>query len=202
MTSDLPASSSTRQPSRRLYWGLAILIVPLAVFGAINARNLDTDYEYDDRFEQSDEVAEMFGGASIIETIQNPDRVTAQRLQWKGREAIADPVWAFEPDYEPLAEPVEVSNADWRRLTILLTSRRSYEWENDDSKSCEPEYGVRLAFERGDRHVEVWLCFECDIFVVYEQGRRIAYEDFDLIHNALAEVMQSLFPDDEAIQTL
>lgn len=152
----------------------------------------------------------MFGGAEIVKTIQDPDRVTAQRIQMKDfDEHTEDGGWA-RVNYEPLADPIVVSDANARRLAGWLTAGSSYMWYDEIlvTKSCVPTYGVKLSFDRGDRHVEVWLCFECDIFTVYEP---IEYEssrhssgggDFELIHDELADVMQSLFPDDDAIQAL
>lgn len=204
MTADPSTSAMSPTPRSNVRrWGFAIVLVPLAVFGIMKGCNLWSDIVY------REDVVEMLGGEEIMKTIQEPDRVTAQRIRLKVIDEQTDPEGGFaRVNYEPMAEPVEVSDANARRLAAWLTAGSSYVGTFNSTKSCIPSYGVKLSFDRGDRHVEVWLCFECDIFSVYEP---IEYEssqassgggDFDLIHDELADIMQSLFPDDEAIQAL
>jgi hypothetical protein len=161
----------------------------------------------------SENMSKMFGGDEVVETIKEPDRVQAVRIRLLEPEEQTDPEeggFARE-NYRPLSEPVSVSAENVDLLARWLTSGSSYKWPEEgveSAKACEPSYGVILLFERGDWHVDVWLCFECNVFVVYESEHDSATQffggggDFDLIHDELADVMKSLFPDDEAIQQL
>ena len=69
-------------------------------------------------------------------------------------------------------------------------------------KGCEPIFGVRLEFTQGDKAVDLFFCFECDILAVYFGGKPVGSEDFDTMRPQLVEIAQKVFPEDKVIQGL
>ncbi|REJ94822.1 MAG: hypothetical protein DWQ34_07690 [Planctomycetota bacterium] len=142
---------------------------------------------------QSDgQIKEVFGSSQAIETVRNATAVTAYRLE-------SYPQQSFD-DYEMTAGPVSVPENLSAELQTLLLDPGAYFWETD--VACEPLYGVRIEFQRDDDLVDAFFCFECDILTIYHNYQVVGGEEIDDIRSDLIEVMQPLFPDDEAIQSL
>ncbi|MGC1272412.1 MAG: hypothetical protein WBC44_01800 [Planctomycetaceae bacterium] len=145
-----------------------------------------------------DRVAEMFGGRDGLKTLTEPDKVEAYRL----RPLPQDKQGRRTPlkEFQILSGPVTVPKESAKNVARSLLSYDSYEW--DSAKGCLPIYGVRLSFARGDDRVDVLLCFQCDVLLVYRNGKITGGEDFDAIRPVLVRTVKPLFPDDEVVQGL
>lgn len=142
----------------------------------------------------SQNVVELFGGEQAVEIIQNAETVNAYRQPPKSYHQRS------LSDYEVLSGPVPVSEAERKELLNALLANDSYMWEV--AKGCEPDYGVRVEFSKGDEKVDVLFCFGCSQLQVYRNGKSISGEEFDPIEEKLTEIAKRIFPDDKAIQAL
>ena len=136
----------------------------------------------------------LFGDAGAQGVVAKPTKVQAYRLADKS---------FYQPtvkDYKTTAGPIAVDEALAARLSKLLLDRDNYLW--DVAKGCEPIFGVRLEFTQGDKSVDLFFCFECDILAVYFRGKPVGSEDFDTMRPQLVEIVQKIFPDDMVIQDL
>lgn len=72
------------------------------------------------------------------------------------------------------------------------------------TKTCEPRPYVGIRFAKGEQVVDVCLCFECSIWVITANYRPIGRidENFDAVEAEVIDLVQELFPEDEAIQRL
>lgn len=80
------------------------------------------------------------------------------------------------------------------RLAALLLDEKTYSAEG---KFCEPNPGVAFRLWKGKQHVDVTLCFECNMLQVNSVGG-----DFDHVRPALVTLAKEAFPDDAKIQKL
>ena len=142
----------------------------------------------------SGDLKDVFGNKQAMATVKNATSVKAYRLS---------PGSDFQKslsDYKIAAGPVDVPDDLAAQLRQILLDATIYRW--DEGKMCEPVYGIRIQFSEGDSTVDVLFCFECDILAVYHDGKVVGGEDFDDARSRLVAIVQKLFPDDEAIQSL
>jgi hypothetical protein len=136
----------------------------------------------------------VFGSWPAVDTVKNASSVRAFRLRSPSghHESLAD--------YAMIGDPVDVSEAAASRLRDLLLDRTAYEWE--ETKSCLPDYGVRIQFQHEGDDIDVLLCFECATLAVYHNGKYAGGGNFDDISSELAAIIKELFPTDAAIQAI
>lgn len=109
---------------------------------------------------------------------------------------MSDRLEDFSVEYGPVA----ISQPDLAQLQAVLPKWSSYGWDN--AKACIPTYGVKLDFTRGNDHLQVLICFECDILSCWLNGQLAGGGDFDPIRTDLVHIVQSIFPNDAEIQAL
>ena len=138
-------------------------------------------------------AADVLGGQEVIETILKADKVEAYRLKDQFfKEKLSE--------YEASAGPIKLDAKQAQSLSQTVAAYDSYERETP--KGCEPVFGVRTTFSRGDQQVDVVYCFECQILAVYHQGKRVGGGQFDPAQRKLEALAKQMFPKDEAIQGL
>ncbi len=142
----------------------------------------------------STNVVQLFGGAKAVEIIQSPDTVNAYR---QPPESYPQRLLS---DFKILSGPIAVAEAERKNLQSVLLANDSYLW--DVAKGCEPDYGVRIEFSKGDDKLDVLFCFGCSQLQIYRNGESLAGEEFDPIEKKLTEIAKRIFPDDEVIQSL
>ncbi len=98
------------------------------------------------------------------------------------------------------AGPINVPDEEVSKLRAVLLDESTYGW--DYAKGCIPDYGVRIQFQHKTDNVDILLCFECDILLVYHNGKVVGGEDFDDGRAQFVAIVKTLFPDDQAIQSL
>jgi hypothetical protein len=140
----------------------------------------------------------VFGSRRSLEIVQRPERVEASRLKADFEEPLETK--KDLANYPTIGMAIDVPTDIASRVGAKLSARESYLW--NAAKACIPQYGVRMSFFRGNERVDVLFCFECDILVVFHNGRLTGGGSFDYAHNALLDDVKRLFPDDAAIQAL
>ena len=140
-----------------------------------------------------EEVSKAIKSEDAFNTIRDAEKVTLYRLEDSYHEDTVD-------KYEAVGDPVDLKPAKADELRQLLLSPSGYLF--DRAKGCEPIYGVRVAFRKGENQTDVLFCFGCDILAFYFNGKPSGGEDFDPIRMKLLGVIKPAFPDDEAIQSL
>ena len=140
------------------------------------------------------ELLSIFGSEQGIDIVQASTDVHAYRL--------ADGSYYQDDlaDYERAGEPVPVPEVDQVTLRDLLLDEGSYELEM--AKGCEPVFGVGMSFASGGKAVDILFCFQCDILVVYQDGRAVGDEDFDPARTRLVTLVKKFFPNDNVIEQL
>jgi hypothetical protein len=139
-------------------------------------------------------LTSIFGNQQAIETVRNAASANAYRLASPSehRDSLSD--------FEIVSGPVPVSDSGSKALRKVLLNPATYGW--GFTKSCLPDYGVRLEFQHDSDKVDVLLCFDCDVLAVYHNGKAVGGEDFDTGRSAILSIVKELFPDDGAIQSL
>jgi hypothetical protein len=136
----------------------------------------------------------VFGNARVVAAMKNASTAKAFRL--------TSPKTGYEEslaDYTSIAGPIDVPLDTATKLkSVLLDPDYVYK----GAKSCVPDYGVRLEFIADNDRVDVLLCFECAILLVFHNGKLAGGADFDHADPQLAALVKPLFPDDPAIQAL
>jgi hypothetical protein len=141
-----------------------------------------------------DQVASLFGTQGTLDVVKEPDLVTAFRLSPnRFNERMIK-------DYQVSAGPLPLPRPMAAEFAATLTDATSYRW--NEAKACEPDYGVRLQFERGEQTVDVLLCLECLILAVHVDGQPIGQGNFDNAAPRIIGLVKQIFPDDPKIQAL
>jgi hypothetical protein len=150
-------------------------------------------------------VAKQLGGDGVLNVVTKPDRGSAFRIQGSERTSLNDiPVIAGPNPVAPemLGRIASVLAADGTyRKTWTLAPDGTYKRTRGE-KGCEPEYGVRLRFEKGKDVVDVFICFACAQMRIVLNGKRLGLVDFDPGEADLIEIARGLFTDDPDIQSL
>jgi hypothetical protein len=148
--------------------------------------------------EYGSDIKRLFGGRSSLSTATNADRVEVTRLDAPHSQESPNTL----PAYPVLAGPVLPSSEDAARLTELLTSPSSYAWDPESAKSCIPSFGVQVTFHRGRERVDVLLCLDCAILIVFGNGQQVGGAHFDPADEKIVLIIKKLFPEDEEITQL
>lgn len=201
--SESASPSTNRNPPQTgaLRWGLIVFAVMLlAIFGLPRGCKVASDLQH-----QGD-VMELFGGQEILDIIQHPDRVTAQRVELLPSDEWTERVFqdVHVANYRRLDEPVVVSSDVTTRLANCIMSGSSYDWHPDaDTASGRTPYGMKVDFVDGNRRVAIWFSVQCDFLVIVVDEEfnpaNIAAEHCDPAHEELADIMHALFPKDQAL---
>ncbi|HUB05924.1 MAG TPA: hypothetical protein VMB50_02935 [Myxococcales bacterium] len=112
------------------------------------------------------ELQELYGPAQLA-LVRQADRVEALRLTG---EFDADPKSPHRGVERWLTKsrPVSLTPRQARRAVTLVTARASFSMTQSH---CDFLPGVLLRFWRGDRHVDVLLCFHCgDVAVILPEA--------------------------------
>jgi hypothetical protein len=135
---------------------------------------------------------------------------------WKGIEGVIRSPMKVEayritkpkPELENLhlqwletAGPVTLDVQAVKELAEIFLDIKTYKRGVDDG--CLPTPGVKLRFAR-DHGEPVWvfLCFECDVLIVYDGPTRRGADSFHPVTPALRAIVKKLFPNDPLIQAL
>ena len=167
-------------------WGILLLAIG---FGFAGCRQAD-----DPPAVNFKKLKPVFGSQQVIDAIQSSTTAQAYRL---AEESFYEQELS---NYDRVGDSIEVAAADRVRLQKVLLDENSYELNS--AKGCEPVFGVGLSFLTDKRTVDVLFCFQCDILVVYDNGKEVGGEDFDPVRPQLVAVMKNIFPGDEVIQQL
>lgn len=92
-----------------------------------------------------------------------------------------------------------------KQVAALFLDEKSYEW--DLKKACDPMPGVLFKIYKGEKYVEVALCFECNIVafnITEPKGKPVAnpFNDFDPSRAQLVKWAKEALPNDTVVQAL
>jgi hypothetical protein len=142
-------------------------------------------------------VSQLYGGATSISVLREPQSVEAFRIDPRRRPAEGE---RRVGDHPVTAGPVAVGAADAAELSSILLDPDTYDFPR--AKACEFAPGVGVVLVRDASRVEIALCFECDELAIWRMGRRVGMEDFDAARPRLVALAKRWFPDDAKIQAL
>jgi hypothetical protein len=144
-------------------------------------------------------LVQMFGGSEGFNVVRSPANVEIYRLgDLPESIAIED---ARPTDYPITAGPVSLSAPFGEELFDGLLLEDQSHW-NEPAACGFPVYGVKLSFSRGERRVDVFVCFKCDYLDVSVDGVRTGGEYFQSARGPLLRAAKSSFPEDEILQSL
>ena len=144
----------------------------------------------------SSDVTKAVGGSANMAVITNPDSINVWRtigsLAQEGRQG-------YRPSdiYARVGKPIPVAKDLAAQLAKLLDDPHTYLKPGTPLKGCVPVPEVLVAYARGDKEVDTYFCFECNVLVVGD-----AQSDFDRAHPAILKVVKKMLPNDYYIQSL
>ena len=118
----------------------------------------------------------VFGTDSSIAIVATPGDVAGYRLD--PEHDGAQPVEATPGGYPILEGPLEVEGAVATELRALLTDPATFP-APEAAKGCLPRYGVRLEFVQPEGRVDVVVCLECSVLLVYRDDVHAGTGHFD-----------------------
>jgi hypothetical protein len=142
-----------------------------------------------------DPLIKRFGDEGV-ELLLKPEKVKAYRLRPTASESDIH-VGRSVDEYPIVGESVAIPALTTEQLIALLSQP-----ERELAKACIPAPGVRLDFIRGSETLQVLLCFECKILIVYQDGKLVGGGDFDSSYVDLLRAVKAIFPNDPEIQAL
>jgi len=99
--------------------------------------------------------------------------------------------------YAKAGNPTPVSRDLAAQLSKALQDRHIYIRPGISLKGAVPMPEAVVAFTRGDKEVDVYLCFQSNIMVVGQ-----ALSDFDPGRPGILKIVKKIFPNDRKIQSL
>jgi hypothetical protein len=146
--------------------------------------------------DDSSDVTKAVGGSANMAVITNPDSINVWRtigsLAQAGRQG-----YRTSDIYSRAGKPIPVSKNLAAQLAKLLDDPHTYLRPGTPLKGCVPVPEVLVAYARGNKEVDTYLCFECDVLVVGD-----AQSDFDRARPAILKVVKKMLPNDYYIQSL
>jgi hypothetical protein len=145
------------------------------------------------------QLADLFGGKSNLETVSNPDKVTGYLLP-------SDSETDSTKKLHDRKRPFSLTATDQEDLSKLLSTHGNYEW--GARYLCGIRYGIRIEFQKGNTMVPVYLCLTCGHAGVllgdkkYEHDMRSENLDKQVVFAAITEIVKRALPDEEAIQKI
>ena len=145
------------------------------------------------------QIADLFGGKSNLETVSNPDKVTGYLLP-------SDSETDSTKKLHDRKRPFSLTAADQEELSKLLSTHGNYEW--GARYLCGIRYGIRIEFQKGNDVVPVYLCLSCGHAGVMlgkkesEHDMRSENLDKQTVFAAVAKIVKRALPDEEAIQKI
>jgi hypothetical protein len=142
------------------------------------------------------DVTKAVGGSANMAVITNPDSINVWRtigsLAQEGRQG-----YRTSDIYSRAGKPIPVSKNLAAQLAKLLDDPHTYLRPGTPLKGCVPVPEVLVAYALGNKEVDTYLCFECDVLVVGD-----AQSDFDRARPAILKVVKKMLPNDYYIQSL
>jgi len=144
----------------------------------------------------SSDVDKAVGGSANMTVIVNPDSVNAWRtvasLKQEYKQGFQMPELL-----QKAGKPISVSKDLAAQLAKLLEDPHTYLRPGTSIKDCIPVPDVVIAFMRGNREVDAYFCFECNVLVVGE-----VQSDIDRGRPAILKTVKKIFVNDPLIQSL
>ena len=150
--------------------------------------------DVDDDGPRKGSAKQVLGGESYLEVVREPDQLEVSLLKTAGPQPLKD--------FQTRLGPIKVGERVGRRLSKLLTTDSSYDKTYEGRYGCGAQYGLRLAFTRGEQRVDILFCLTCDDLVVFPDGEMGEFAPFGEIRDEILLIAQSLFPDDKALHSL
>jgi hypothetical protein len=146
--------------------------------------------------DDSNDVDKAVGGSANMAIIAHPDSINAWRtagsLEQERRQGFR-----MSDIYAKAGKPILVSGDLAVQLAKLLDDPHTYLRPGMSLKGCIPMPEVVIAYMRGDKEVDAYFCFECNVLVVGQ-----VQSDFDRGRPAILKIMKKIFPNDPQIQSL
>lgn len=147
-------------------------------------------------------VETLVGGDEAYGLVSDLSKATtceAYRIDGYARGAKADnPKNLY--GFPIISGPTPIDDASKATLSKVLTDPNSYLW--DVAKGCEFLPGVALRLADDKMQVDVLICFSCDEFAFYLNGKHVGHEDFDPRRADLLRIAKKLFPQDDKMMSL
>jgi len=147
------------------------------------------------------QLLKLYGGAAALDTVLHATQVDAYRLDAHSYVEDTSSGANRMHGYQITAGPVKLVPTQARAFSRLLTTPVS-EFFRDAHKACILQPGIGLRFTKAEHVIDILLCFSCDEFAIYEDGRSINTEDFDDVRPQLVKLAKQLYPNDKEIQAL
>lgn len=131
-----------------------------------------------------------------------------------GDPALITDHWSIEDYYTKAGRGTPVPAEIAAQLTALLLDKHTYRGTNGDDvfmglPDCEYEPGVVITFAKGDRAVDAYFCFQCDVLIIrYDKDPNktppfaSTEAPIGYAREELLQVMKKIFPNDPQIQSL
>jgi hypothetical protein len=148
------------------------------------------------------DLQKLFGGPENLSIVRSSDKVRI----WKTAGFLSTEELSPQSDMSTFrkkgGEPMTVPGSMAKSFSEKLSNPSSYYSDSGSEKSCIPLPGFVVGFTRGDREIDVFLCFECDILLIQVGDTFKTEVDFDPSHNELLRVIKALYPNDDKVQAL
>ena len=143
----------------------------------------------------SSDVDKAVGGSANMTVIVNPDSVNAWRtvasLKQEYKQGFQMPELL-----QKAGKPISVSKDLAAQLAKLLDDPHTYLTPGKSIKDCIPVPDMVIAFMRGNREVDAYFCFACNVLVVGE-----VQSDIDRGRPAILKTVKKIFVNDPQIQS-
>ena len=169
-----------------------------AIFLIAAATGLFTASANREKQERAETVSRLYGGEASRLALARASRADAYRLKPLTRAEA--PEGGPPSGYPVTAGPIRIPARLAAEIGEALTSTTTHGVEVP--RGCFPTYGVRIRFHAGADVVDVLLCFECNMLLVFHNNEKSGGEAFDFIRPILVRASKAIFPDDNQIQEL
>ena len=159
--------------SRAVRWLPLLLLLALSV-AACNRRG---DWR----------MIQLYGGEGSVAILKEPHRVEVFRIEPTPRPDATDIDRVGE--FPVVGDPVVLGDAESSRLCKILLDPATYDFWRTKPDPFVPTIGVRV--RRGTSFIDIAVCRESNMILIYRYGRRVGAEDYDAARGRILDLLDA-----------
>lgn len=130
-------------------------------------------------------LIQLYGGEGSVAALRAPDRVEVFQLE--PRPSDPEVGVARVGDFPVVAGPVTLDDDEVTRLQAVLLDPETYDFWRTKPDEFRPTLGLRI--RKGPSFVDVAVCRESNMILIFREGRRVGAEDYDAARTRLLTLL-------------
>ncbi len=149
-------------------------------------------------------LTDVFGSRETIDVVRSALESHSYRLDPSDEpfDDLQGPIYRADwgvDDYLVKSGPNRIKSALQDQLSRVVIDLPIYAF---GEVGCGPDFGYRVQFSHDRSNVDILFCFNCNILMVYVDGKAVGGGHFAHDNGRILKVMKKIFSNDSLIQSL